>query len=260
MLSWFLAANPVESAVHRFLWEAVRCEAHVRMDGLEAWGRGHRQSEEAPLNSCGWRSHSWAGTIVDTLETIECVTGIYPERRIKWKTIDDDYTYNHSALTWYGTVFKHPKRRHNWPHRPVVKGKESVVVRSRKLDDTTDRTFRNRVTIGSSFKSSFSWAATSMEYTRKTFLTSAVCTEIYWKRPQYVNSMWISMGTAQRPGGNHVSWRFSPWLSSWLCNSDQSKPANWNIKQICWVCESWNNHGWRTTRINFWRVDSLSLA
>ena len=53
ILSWFLAANPVESAVHRFLWEAVRCEAHVRMDGHEAWGRGYRRSQEAPLNSYG---------------------------------------------------------------------------------------------------------------------------------------------------------------------------------------------------------------
>lgn len=135
-----LAANPVESAVHRFLWEAVRCEAHVRMDGHEAWGRGHRQSQEAPLNSYGWRSDSWVGTIVDTLETFEfeeCVRSIYPERRIEWNTIDDDYTYNHSAaLTWYGSVFKHPKRRHSWPHRPVVKGKESEAVRCCKLDDT----------------------------------------------------------------------------------------------------------------------------
>jgi hypothetical protein len=40
------------------------------------------------------------------------------------------------------------------------------------------RTFRNRTTMGSSFKSSLSRAATSMEYTRKTAFTSAACTEI----------------------------------------------------------------------------------
>ena len=40
-------------------------------------------------------------------------------------------------------------------------------------------TLRNRTTIGSSFRSSFSLAATSMEYARKTDFTSAACTEIY---------------------------------------------------------------------------------
>src|SRR6267154_3859783 len=40
-------------------------------------------------------------------------------------------------------------------------------------------TLRSRTTIGSSFRSSFSLAATSMEYARKTDFTSAACTEIY---------------------------------------------------------------------------------
>ena len=130
--SWFLAANSVEPAVHRFLWEAVRCEAHVRMDGHEAWGRGHRQSQEAPLNSYGRRSHSWAGTIVDTLETIkECVRSIYPERRIEWNTIDDDYTYNHSY-----TLHCHGMDRYLNILNAVITGptglllKESEAVRS----------------------------------------------------------------------------------------------------------------------------------
>ena len=39
------------------------------------------------------------------------------------------------ALTWYGSVFKNPKRRHSWPHQPVVKSKESQEVRSCKLDN-----------------------------------------------------------------------------------------------------------------------------
>jgi hypothetical protein len=39
-------------------------------------------------------------------------------------------------------------------------------------------TLRNRAMIGSSFKSSFSLAATSMEYVRNTDFTSAACTEI----------------------------------------------------------------------------------
>lgn len=41
-----------------------------------------------------------------------------------------------------------------------------------------NRTFRNRTTMGSSFRSSLSRAATSIEYTRKVFLTSAACTDI----------------------------------------------------------------------------------
>ena len=41
------------------------------------------------------------------------------------------------------------------------------------------RTFRSLFTIGSSFKSSFFSAATSIEYTLSTVLTSAACTDIY---------------------------------------------------------------------------------
>lgn len=41
------------------------------------------------------------------------------------------------------------------------------------------KTLRKRATIGSSFRSSFSLAATSMEYVRNTDFTSAACTEIY---------------------------------------------------------------------------------
>lgn len=101
---------------------------------------------------------------------------------------------------WYGSVFKHPKRRHSWLHQPVVKGKESEAVRSCKLDIIPDhRTFRNRVTIGSSFKSSFSRAATSMEYTRKTVLTSAVCTEIYLKEKKKRPTMSIQCGSLWEP-------------------------------------------------------------
>ena len=50
------------------------------MDGHEARGRRHRQSQEITLNS---ESIVEAGTILDTLETFEelqCVKCIYPER------------------------------------------------------------------------------------------------------------------------------------------------------------------------------------
>ena len=93
---------------------------------------------------------------------------IYPERRIELKTIDDDYTC--IDMVWYGSVFKQLKRRHSLPHQPVVKG--SQILQNWMIPE--HRTFRKRDTIGSSFKSSFSRAATSMEYTRKTPLTSAV--------------------------------------------------------------------------------------
>lgn len=67
---------------------------------------------------------------------------------------------------------------------PVVTGTPSLDKRSVPATNGQDfraKTFRNRTTIGSSFKSSFSIAGTSMEYTRNTDFTSAVCTEICHK-------------------------------------------------------------------------------
>lgn len=68
----------------------------------------------------------------------------------------------------------------------------AIVTRASSLDGRVSSltsghkvgamTLRNLTTIGSSFKSSFSLAATSMEYVRKTDFTSAACTEIYYEK------------------------------------------------------------------------------
>ena len=48
------------------------------------------------------------------------------------------------------------------------------VMSARRIADRAGRTFRSLTTIGSSLRSSFSRAGTSMEYTRSTAFTSAV--------------------------------------------------------------------------------------
>lgn len=59
-------------------------------------------------------------------------------------------------------------------------------------------TLRNRTMIGSSFRSSFSLAATSMEYARKTDLMSAAWTEIYYENVSSQAVSHLSAQTRQR--------------------------------------------------------------
>ena len=268
MLSWFLVANPVESAVHRFLWEAVRCEVHVRVDGHEAWGRGHRQSQEAPLNSYGRRSHSWAGTIVDTITRSVWEAFIQnAELNERWWSTMIIYT---TTLHWHGMD------RYLNILNAVITGPTGLSLKARKAWQSDpanwmvpDRTFRNRVTIGSSFKSSFSRAATSMEYTRKTPLTSAVCTEIYWKKKKRKRpTTSIQCGSLWEPHNDQaeIMYLLQDLFTLALLMTLQFGPIQTckleyktNLLSLR-IMKQKKKREWRTTRINFWRVDSLSLA
>ena len=60
---------------------------------------------------------------------------------------------------------------------------------------------RNLTTIGSSFKSSFSLAGTSMEYVRKTDFTSAACTEIYYEN---ISSQEFSPDASKKDGSTNA--------------------------------------------------------
>lgn len=66
--------------------------------------------------------------------------------------------------------------RHSW-HLPPT---HSKLVYLNTLNREFERTFRNRTMIGSSFRSSTSRPATSIENVRSTVFTSAVCTETYY--------------------------------------------------------------------------------